>query len=118
MSLVVVAGAMLQCSHGGQITVSAGSSRLTVGGHGAVLAGQEAGLSFASASPPCTNQTTTTPPAPAPCTTVTATGGTARKLAVGGTPVLLATASGKTTSAGPPGTWQVSDPGQHILEAS
>ncbi|MDQ0000092.1 MULTISPECIES: hypothetical protein [Pseudarthrobacter] len=117
MSMVVVAGAVLECSHGGRITVSAGDARLTVDGHGAVPAGAEAGLSFASASPPCKN--TTPEPSPAPCTTGAALpGGAARKLAVGGRPVLLATANGLTTSKGPSGTWKVADAGQTTLEAS
>lgn len=120
MSLVVVAGATLECSHSGRITLRGGDPRLTVDGHGAVLLGSEAGLSFATASPPCTNVTTSPSPAPAPCTTGAAVAGSARSLAVGGKPVLLATANGLTTPSAvpaPPGTWKVADTGQTKLVA-
>jgi hypothetical protein len=119
VSMILVAGATLECSHGGRITVAAGSAQLTVDGHGAVVVGSEAGLSFAAGSPPCPNATTSTPPAPAPCTTVAATSGQATKLTVGSRPALLDTAAGSTLCAGtPPGTWKVADPGQQKLVAS
>ena len=124
MSLVVVAGATLECSHGGRITLQGGDPHLDVDGHGAVVLGSEAGLSFASASPPCSNMTTPPPPAtpvPAYCQTGAAAAGSARTLAIGTKAVLLATATGPTTpSALPaaPGTWKVADTGQSKLEAS
>jgi hypothetical protein len=57
MSLVMVKGAALKCSHGGQIQISTGDPRLNVDGNGVVTSGMESGLSFAAASPPCSNQT-------------------------------------------------------------
>jgi hypothetical protein len=123
MSLVMVKGATLKCSHGGQIQVSAGDPRLNVNGNGAVTSGMESGLSFAAGTPPCNNVTTTpTPPgpAPAPCVTLPATAGRARKLSVGGLPVLLDSATGPTVPAALPanaGTWSVASPGQAKLEA-
>jgi len=121
MSLVVVAGAALKCSHGGRITLSGGDARLEVDGHGAVLAGAEAGLTIGVADG-CQNMTTSPPPAAAPCTTGPALpGGVAGKLAVGGTPVLLATANGLTIPSvlpALPGTWSIADAGQTKLEAS
>jgi hypothetical protein len=120
MSRVLVNGGTLQCSHGGVIAVAAGDPRLTVQGGGAVLLGMEAGISFASGSPPCANQTKTAPPGPAPCVTQAAAAGQATKLSVGGKPVLLDTATGTTVPAATPadpGTWKVADPGQTKLEA-
>jgi len=120
MSAVVVKGASLQCSHGGQIQVSAGNPSLTVDGNGVLTAGLEAGLSFVSAAPPCTNVTTTPSPTPAPCVTQPAVAGLAVKLSVGGQPVLLDSAGGPTVPAAlpaTPGTWSVLSPGQAKLEA-
>jgi hypothetical protein len=119
VSLVLVAGATLQCSHGGSIVLSSSETRLTVDGKGAVVLGGESGLSFAAGVPPCPNATTSTPPTPAPCQTGAALAGAARVLEVGGKPVLLATANGVTSPKGtPPGTWKVADAGQQKLEAS
>jgi hypothetical protein len=117
VSLVLVAGATLQCSHGGSIVLSSAETRLTVDGKGAVVLGGESGLSFAAGVPPCLNATTAG--SAAPCSTEPALGGAARRLEVGGKPVLLATANGVTSPKGtPPGTWKVADPGQQKLEAS
>ncbi|GKQ37932.1 hypothetical protein [Streptomyces sp. A012304] len=125
MPLVLVAGAVLQCSHGGQTKLTTGDPRVTVQGQGVVSSGMEAGFQFGAAEKPvpgmitpCTGRSPdgSTPvpcliAAPAPPAGLTA------KLTVGGRPVLLATASG-TTVSGVPGTWKVSDPGQTVLEAS
>lgn len=121
MPKVLVAGATLQCSHGGSRQVPSGSPKLQVAGNAVVTAGMETGLPFAPGAPgvltPCPIQTPSG--APSPCTaTVAATAGFASKLAVGGAPVLLDTASGQTVNVQAPGTWSVSDPGQTMLEAS
>lgn len=120
MSLVIVKGATLQCSHGGQITISTGDPRMNVDNNAVVTSGMESGLSFAAGTPPCNNKTTTTTPAPAPCVTSAATAGQSSKLSVGGQPVLLDVATGPTVPAltpAAPGTWKVVSPGQTKLEA-
>lgn len=125
MSFVVVAGAVLKCSHGGQLRLATGDTRLTVSGNAVVTAGMEAGLMFGSPQAPvpgmvspCTAQTSTTPPAFVPCVTAPSTGGTARTLTVGSRPTLLDTASGSTVSGAGPGTWSVAKAGQSKLEAA
>jgi hypothetical protein len=125
MGLVLVKGAVLACSHGGQLKLDGGDSRLTVDGKGALTAGVEAGLSFGSPQKPvsgmvspCTAQTPSTPPSFVPCVTAPAIAGLALKLAVGGTPVLLDSARGTTVSGSGPGTWSVGMAGQTKLEAS
>jgi hypothetical protein len=121
MALVVVAGGVLKCNHGGQLKLSSGDDRLAVDGSGVIKAGGESGLSFKPGNPavisPCTNlvPNTTTP---APCTTSAAVQGTSATLEVGGTAVLLDSANGLTSGEGPPGTWSVGDAGQSKLEAS
>jgi hypothetical protein len=120
---VVVAGATLECSHGGRLELLTGSPSLQVAGQSVVTSGMESGLSFAPGAPgvlaPCPIQTTTSPPAPSPCSsTGPASTGLAAKLVVGGTPVLLDGAGGTTVNAQSPGTWSVADAGQTQLEAS
>jgi hypothetical protein len=121
MALVVVSGALVKCSHGGQLKLSTGDSRLDVRGAAAVTSGMEAGLAFAPGAPgvlvPC--PITTPAGAPSPCTsTMRATSGTATKLFVGTTAVLLDSAGGKTINAQSPGDWSIADPGQSKLEAT
>jgi hypothetical protein len=121
MSLVLGEDAMLACSHGGQIRIGAGDSRLSSGGVTVVTSGMEAGLGFANGQPPCNNVTTSSPSSPAPCITQAAGAGLAVKLSVGGRPVLLDSASGTTAPAATPaapGTWKVLSPGQAKLRAS
>jgi hypothetical protein len=125
MGLVLVRGAIIQCSHGGQLKLSVGDARVTVHGNGVVTSGMENGLTFGSPVAsvpdmvlPCTAQTPTTPPQFQPCVTAAAApAGLARKLTVGDQPVLVDTATGTTVSGAGPGTWKVSDPGQTILQA-
>ena len=121
MAKVVVKGATIKCSHGGQVQVSSGDSRLQVDGNGAVTSGMEAGLAFAPGAPgvmaPC--PITTPAGAPSPCSSTTpAASGTATKLSVGEVPVLLDSAQGQTINAVSPGTWSIGDAGQSKLEAS
>ena len=52
MSLVMVKGATLQCSHGGQITISTGDARMNVDNNAVVTSGMESGLSFPAGTPP------------------------------------------------------------------
>jgi hypothetical protein len=121
MPQVLVAGATIQCSHKGTARLPNGDARLQVAGQPAVTAGMEAGISFAPGAPtvitPCPLQTTTTPPAPSPCTaTVVATAGISAILIIGGAGVLLDTATGPATNANDPGaTWSVLDAGQTLL---
>ncbi len=120
MPNVVVAGAVLACSHQGQTRLSAGDGRLTVDGQAAVVSGQEAGISFATGSPgvlvPCP---LTTNAGPSPCTaTLAATSGVSTKLTVGALGVLLDTATGSATNPQDvSASWKISDPGQRKLTA-
>jgi hypothetical protein len=119
---VVVDAATLTCGHGGVIAVTT-SARLTIKNHGVLLAGSEGGLSFASATPPCTNVTTDSPPKPAPCKTLAATSGTTTRLSVGKTGVVLGSANGNTVPEPPNGkpgqlTWTVGSPGQSRLNVA
>ncbi len=120
MPLVIVQGGIVQCSHKGQARLLSGDSRLAVSGNGAVTAGMEAGISFAPGSPavivPCPFPDPKSG-SPSPCTaTSAATAGAATLLAVGGTPVLLATAAGLAINSGDPSaTWSVSNAGQTLL---
>lgn len=110
-------GGSLSCAHQGKAPCSAAGVRLTVGGQGVALKGQETGLDF----PDCQNKTTSNPPNPAPCVSDAATAGIATKLTVGGTPVLLASAAGPThpkTTPAAPGTWTVGLPGQSRLTSA
>jgi hypothetical protein len=125
MALVLVKGAVIKCSHGGQLKLSGGDTRLTVDGNGALTSGMEAGQSFGSPQKPvsgmlspCTAQTPSTPPAFVPCVTGPAIAGMAVKLAVGTMPALLDSARGMTVSGSGPGTWSVGTAGQAKLEAS
>jgi len=111
---VVVEDGSLACSHQGSATVSSVSSRLTVGGNGVLLSGNESGLDFAG----CTNQTPSN--SPAPCVSDLATAGVATKLTVGGTAILLASAQGRTHPKVTPAAiaaWSVNGAGQSKLKA-
>jgi hypothetical protein len=123
MSFVLDQDAILVCSHGGQIRIGAGDSRLSSGDVTVVTSGMESGLHFPAGQlpPACGNMTTSSPSAPSPCITQAAGAGLAVKLSVGGRPVLLDTASGTTVPAATPaapGTWKVLSPGQVKLRAS
>jgi len=124
MPTVLVVGGLLQCTHGGQLKVTAGSSQMTVDNNAVVTSGMEAGLTFGSPTAPvpamiapCSAQTPSTPPVFVPCTTMPAAAGAAVKLSVGNMPALLSSATGPTVSGAGPGTWSVSDAGQVKLEA-
>ena len=123
MPQVLVVGSVIQCTHGGQLKLSAANAQLTVDNNGAVTSGQEVGLMFGSPQAPvagmvspCTAQTPTTPPTFVPCTTLPAVAGISVMLTVGNQPVLLATAQGTTVSGAGPGQWSVGSAGQTKLE--
>lgn len=125
MAFVVTEGAVLRCSHGGQLQLAIGDPRVTVYGRKVITGGMEGGLVFGSTVTPvpgmitpCAAQTPTSPPVSRPCVTAPTTPvGLALKLTVGGRPVLLDTATGTTVSGSGPGTWTVASAGQTTLEA-
>ena len=117
MPAVITDASTVSCDHpptppgGGAVAVaSAARGVLTVEGQ-AVLGGTLANAPIASG---CALASAGS----APCTLVSAQnpGSTSRVLKVGGTPVLLATASGPATGS-PGATWSVKDAGQTILRA-
>ncbi len=111
---VLASAASLSCVHQGKAVPATTTGRLTVAGRGVLLLGMESGLDFAA----CTNQTTSSPPAAAPCVSDAAVSGAATRLTVGGTPVLLASAGGATHPKLTPaavGTWSVASAGQNRL---
>ena len=120
MPKVVVAGAIIQCSHLGTAKLPKGDKRLQISNNPVVTAGQEAQVSFAKGEP------TTVSPCPfstsqglSPCSaTVAATAGKSIStlLMVGGAGVLLEKATGQATNANDPlANWKVSDAGQSLL---
>ncbi|MFS8197504.1 hypothetical protein ACLVWQ_02335 [Streptomyces sp. CWNU-52B] len=111
MAEVLTTAAVLKCAHGGTVAAVASQSVLTVGGAPALLVTDL----LTATVPDCPNVDATK--GQAPCVRITAlSAGTSRLLTVGGTPVALATAKG-TTQAVPvlPVAWQVTDPGQTLL---
>lgn len=125
MPTVVVAGGILQCTHGGQLKFLSGSTQMTVDNNGVVTSGMEAGLTFGSPTTPvpgmlapCNAQTPSTPPVFVPCVTNPAAAGLATMLDVGNMPALLSTAIGTTVSGAGPGKWSIGDAGQTKLEAT
>jgi hypothetical protein len=118
MAMVVVAGAILRCSHLGSARPTIGDPRLSVDGRAAVTAGKELGISFAPGAPgvltPCPFST---PAGASPCTaTVAASAGVSTLLLVGGVGVLLDSAGGQAINANDPAaTWSVLDAGQTRL---
>jgi hypothetical protein len=115
MPNVVVAGGVIQCIHGGQIQFSGGASQLQVSGSGAITFGMEAGLSFASGTPPCTGK----PPNNLPCTSSPATAGVSTLLTVGGAGVLLSSAQGLCVNLSDPSAkWSIASPGETLLSVA
>ncbi len=125
MQQVLVAGATIQCSHGGTARLPNGDKRLQISNKSAVTAGQEVGVSFAPGAPttvvPCPHQTKSSPPAPSPCSaTQAAQNGISTLLVVDNAGilagVLLHNASGQATNADDPAAkWSVADAGQTLL---
>ncbi len=128
MAYYVVAGAIMQCSHGGQSKIPSGNSKLQISSAAAVTFGMELGVSFLPpTAPPTPNNpapcTKTFPPpasTPSPCAaTLAALSGVSTKLTVDGAGVLLDSATGLATNAADPAAkWTVSTPGQQLLQES
>ncbi|XTP48026.1 hypothetical protein ACK3BB_16965 [Marinibacterium sp. SX1] len=119
---VLVAGGMLQCSHGGTLRLQSGDARMTAGGMDVVTATMEIGLSFAPGAPgvlvPCPFLSPSS--APSPCAaTLAASAGMAQATRIGGQAVLLADARGQATNPNDPGaSWSVLDAGQTVVTSS
>jgi hypothetical protein len=113
MPHVLTTASVLQCIHGGQLTVPAGGTALTVDGQPVLLQGDLAGATVVG----CAN--TNAAAGQTPCLTVTAVlAGLSTDLTVGGQPVLLETAQGLTNATPPaPVMWQVASAGQTKLTA-
>src|SRR5579875_2589311 len=116
MPQVLVTGATIQCTHGGVISLTQGDDRLQVKGKATIVAGQEAGLSFAPGAPGVTTPCPfSTGGSASPCTsTLAASAGISTLLQVGNRGVLLSNATGQTVNT-PPATWSVQDAGQTLL---
>lgn len=113
MPLVLNASAVIRCVHGtGVVRPVPSQQRLKVDGQPVLLLTDLIGAPIAG----CTNNDP--PRGILPClTVVSVTAGQARKLTVGGVPVLLDSASGVTSST-PPGIFSVSSAGQSKVSAS
>jgi hypothetical protein len=121
MQQVVVAGAIIQCSHGGTARLPKGDNRLEISNKPAVTAGQETGVSFALGAPttvvPCPHLTPPPAARSSPCSaTQAAQKGISTLLVIGNAGVLLRNASGQATNADDPAAkWSVADAGQTLL---
>jgi hypothetical protein len=122
MGNVVVAGAIIQCSHKGLVKLAGGDGRLQIAGAAALTSGMEAGLSFKSDASgvvaPCLFPFLPAPnPGSSPCTgTIAATAGVSKQLTIGGLGVLLDTASGQAINPNDPAaTWSIAEAGQAIF---
>lgn len=118
MPEVVVAGGIIQCSHGGQIQFSGGAGQLEVSGAKAITFGAEAGLSFQAGWPgviaPCTTFSSMSPP----CVSSPAIAGVSALLTISGVGVLLTNATGPAVNGLDPGaTWSIANAGQTLLSA-
>jgi hypothetical protein len=115
MSFVLTENSTLTCAHAGSLQLTAGQSKLAVGGAKVLVAGDLNGAVIGAC---------TTVPAPITstlkCLNVTsALAGVAGKVKVGGRGVLLETIQGLTngTVGGTPQTWSVQNAGQSKLKA-
>jgi hypothetical protein len=122
MPKVVVAGAVMQCSHKGTLHLTGGDSRLSVSGAGAITFGMEAKLSFAPGSSPNLIAPCPGPPGSMPpniCTaTLPATAGVSELVTIAGVGVLLDNATGNATNpSDPSATWSITSAGQTLLSA-
>jgi hypothetical protein len=120
-----IAGATIQCSHGGTAHLPKGDNRLQISNNPAVTSGQEIGISFMPGAPtvvaPCLHtMPSASGTAPAPCSaTQAATAGISALLVIGDAGVLLDNASGLTTNPDPAeqgkAKWSISNAGQTLL---
>ncbi|MGW7528517.1 hypothetical protein [Streptomyces sp. NPDC054783] len=113
MPSVLTTASVLQCIHGGTLTVPAGSTALMVDGQPVLVQGDLAGAAIAG----CAN--TNASAGQTPCLKVTSVlTGLSTTLTVRGQPVLLDTAQGLTNATPPtPVMWQVVSAGQTKLTA-
>jgi hypothetical protein len=115
MGKVFTTAASVQCGHGGAVAAGAlkGPARLTVAGKAVLRATDLAGVALQAG---CSQ--TKTNSAEKPCLVIVAASGTsASKLTVGGTPVLAEKLGGSTDGA-PINTALTGSAGQSILTAS
>ncbi|MFE5587286.1 hypothetical protein [Kitasatospora sp. NPDC056531] len=113
MPSVLTTASVLQCIHGGQLTVPSNDTALTVDGQPVLLQSDLATATVVG----CAN--TNAAAGQTPCLMVTAVlAGLSTKLTVRGQPVLLETAQGLTNGTPPaPVMWQVASAGQTKLTA-
>jgi hypothetical protein len=120
MPQILVAGATIQCTHGGIASLSGGDPRLSISGNGTITSGMEVGISFAPGSPAVASPCPFTDPksgSRSPCSaTVAATAGISTQLSVGNAPALLDQATGLVTNPSDPSAkWSVASAGQTLL---
>jgi hypothetical protein len=116
MAAVLTKGSSLVCAHTGEVTLSPGQKKLTIGGQAVLVDGDLNGAAVSSA---CTNLTNSGTGA-VQCSMITSTiGGVATKLTVGGKGALLESIQGLTNGIknGTPQTWSVKSAGQTKLTA-
>lgn len=120
MALVLTEQSTVDCAHFGKVKLSATQSRLKVAGAKVLVTGDLGGASISN----CQTKDNVPPPPALPsthCTSVlTAIGGVATKLKVGGKGVLLQPVHGQTDGilSGLPQPWSVIAVGQTKLKAS
>ena len=123
MPNVVVVGGTIQCSHGGSINLQQGDDRLEIASAAVIVAGMEAGLSFAPGSPGVVTPCPLPIPSPSPvasssacAATSAAVAGVSQQLTVGGKGALLDNATGPATNPNDPAaTWSVATAGQTLV---
>lgn len=106
MAAILTTSATIGCGHGGTVQVSAGQSKLSIGGAAVLVAGDLDGRPIAGCPQPNI-----------PCTAVTSVSGVPSRLSVGGAAALLDTITG-TTNGSPPGALVVLSPGQKTMHAT
>lgn len=114
MPKVLTAASQLECAHGGKLQVTAGQSKLKVGGDAVLLQPDILAATISG----CTTPTNATPPTK-PCMKVMGLdGGLSQTLKVDGVAVVLETATGSTEGVSIPPTpsWSVKDAKHTKLE--
>jgi hypothetical protein len=115
MSAVLTKESTLQCAHSGAVKLIPTQTKLTVAGNAVMVDGDLSGAPISG----CLTVTDPNTSALTCLTVVSASGGVATKLKVGGKGVLLQDVSGQTngTVGGTPQTWSVKDAGESKLTA-
>jgi hypothetical protein len=113
MPPVLTTASTLTCKHGGTVVVQASTSALTADGNPVLV---QADITAATITG-CPN--TNASSGQAPCLKITSVlTGVSTVLKVANQPVMLANASGLTDGVPPlPVMWQVTSPGQNLLES-